>query len=189
MQRLAPVLEANQVAWSRAAKRWGELTSPASRTDPELVGAAREVRAAIAAAATNPTGWATPDQLTSRLDLPKTVKTLHLGIVAALDIACVVRDTAADHPGLTAPARIIGMSYLRPRRGVRLACSVSSVVQRAGPVALTRFPFASQRAQRRPSDHPHACLLANAFSSNRSQRLTTSRESARRLRRAAAGWS
>jgi hypothetical protein len=109
MQRLAPVLEANHVAWTRAAKRWGELTNPTSRTDPPLVGAASEVRAALAAAATNPTGWATPDQLASRLNLPKTVKTLHLGTVAALDIAYVVRDTATDHPGLTAPARIIGM--------------------------------------------------------------------------------
>jgi hypothetical protein len=109
MQRLAPALEANQVAWSRVAKRWGELTNPASRTDPALVGAASEVRAAIAAAATNPTGWATPDQLASRLDLPKTVKTVHLSMVASVDIAYVVRDTAADHPGLTAPARLIGM--------------------------------------------------------------------------------
>jgi hypothetical protein len=109
LQRLAPTLEANQVAWSRLAKRWGELTSPASRTDPAVVAAASEVRAAIAAAATNPTGWATPDQLASRLDLPKTVKTLHLNMVASVDIAYVVRDTAADHPGLTAPARIIGM--------------------------------------------------------------------------------
>jgi hypothetical protein len=109
MQRLAPALEANQVAWSRAAKRWGELTNPASRTDTMLVGAASEVRAAIAAAATNPTGWATPEQLASRLDIPKTVKTLHLSMVASVDIAYVVRDTAADHRGLTAPARIIGM--------------------------------------------------------------------------------
>ena len=109
MPRLMPALEANQVAWSRAGKRWGELTNPASRTDPVLVAAASEVRAAIAAAATNPTGWATPDQLASRADLPKTIKTLHLSIVAALDIAYVVRDTAADHPGLSAPARIIGM--------------------------------------------------------------------------------
>jgi uncharacterized protein (DUF2252 family) len=75
MQRLAPALEANQVAWSLAAKRWGELTNPASRTDPALVAAASEVRAAIAAAATNPTGWATPEQLASRVDLPATVKT------------------------------------------------------------------------------------------------------------------
>jgi hypothetical protein len=109
MQRLAPALEANQVAWSRAAKRWGELTSPASRTDPALVAAASEVRAAIATAATNPTGWATAEQLASRVDLPDAVKTLHLSMVASVDIAYVVRDTAADHPGLTAPARIIGM--------------------------------------------------------------------------------
>jgi hypothetical protein len=109
MQRLAPTLEANQVAWNRAAKRWGELTSPASRTDPTLVAAASEVRAAIAAAATNPTGWATAEQLASRVDLPDAVKTLHLSMVASVDIAYVVRDTAADHPGLTASARIIGM--------------------------------------------------------------------------------
>jgi hypothetical protein len=109
LQRLAPTLEANQVAWSRLAKRWGELTSPASRTDPALVAAASEVRAAIAATATNPTGWATPDQLASRIDLTSTVKKLHLSIVASVDIAHVARDTAADHPGLTAPARIIGM--------------------------------------------------------------------------------
>ena len=109
IQRLAPNLDANQVAWSRLAKRWGELTSPASRTDPALVAAASEVRAAIAATATNQTGWATPDQLASRVDLTNTVKTLHLSIVASVDIAHVARDTAADHPGLTAPARIIGM--------------------------------------------------------------------------------
>jgi hypothetical protein len=109
LHRLMPALEANQVAWSRAAKRWGELTNPASRTDPAPVGAASEVRAAIAAAATTPTGWATAEQLASRLDLPDAVRTLHLSMVASIDMAYVVRDTAADHPGLTAPARIIGM--------------------------------------------------------------------------------
>jgi hypothetical protein len=109
LQRLTPALEASQMAWNRMAKRWGELTSPASRTDPALVGAASEVRAAIAATATNQAGWATLDQLASRLDLPHIVKTLHLNMVASVEIACVVRDTAADHPGLTAPARIIGM--------------------------------------------------------------------------------
>jgi hypothetical protein len=62
MQRLGPALEASQVAWSRAAKRWGELTNPASRTDPALVGAASELRSAIAEPATNQGGWATPDQ-------------------------------------------------------------------------------------------------------------------------------
>ena len=36
-------------------------------------------------------------------------QSLHLSMVASIDIAYVVRDTAANHPGLTAPARIIGM--------------------------------------------------------------------------------
>ena len=48
-------------------------------------------------------------QLASRLDLPNPVKTFHLNMVASVEIAYAVRDTAADHPGLTAPARIIGM--------------------------------------------------------------------------------
>jgi hypothetical protein len=109
LQRLAPTLEANQVAWSRLAKRWGELTSPAGRTDPALVAAASEVRAAIAATAATQNGWATPDQLASRVDLINTVKTLHLSMIASVDIAHVARGTAADHPGLTATARIIGM--------------------------------------------------------------------------------
>jgi hypothetical protein len=109
MQRLGPALEASQVAWSRSAKRWGELTNPASRTDPALVGAASELRAAIAAAASNQGGWAPPDQLATRVNLPAAVRSLHLSVVASIDIAYVVRDTAADHPGLAGPARIIGM--------------------------------------------------------------------------------
>jgi hypothetical protein len=62
-----------------------------------------------AAIATNQTGWATLDQLSARIDLPKSVKTLHLSMIASVDIVYVVRDTAVDHPGLIAPARIIGM--------------------------------------------------------------------------------
>jgi hypothetical protein len=109
MQRLGPALEASQVAWSRAAKRWGELTNPASLTDPALVGVAGELRAAIAAVATRQGGWATPDELASRVNLPATVRTLQSSMVASMHIAYIVRDTAADHRGLTAPARIIGM--------------------------------------------------------------------------------
>jgi hypothetical protein len=109
LRRLAPALEASQVAWHRMAKRCGELTSPASRTDRSLVGAASEVRDAIAAIATNQTGWATADQLAIRVDLPKAVRTLRLGMIACADLAYIVRGTAADHPGLIAPARIIGM--------------------------------------------------------------------------------
>ncbi len=94
-----PTLEANQVAWSRLAKRCGELTSPASRTDPALIAAASEVRAAIAATATNQTGWATPDQLASRVNLTNTVKTLHLSIVASVGMP-----TSREIPRPTSPA-------------------------------------------------------------------------------------
>jgi hypothetical protein len=38
IERLTPALENAQLAWSRSARRWAELTTPASRTDPALVG-------------------------------------------------------------------------------------------------------------------------------------------------------
>jgi plasmid maintenance system antidote protein VapI len=63
VRRLTVTLDASQVAWSRMAKRWGELTDQDSRPDPALARAASEVRAAISATACNPTGWATPRSL------------------------------------------------------------------------------------------------------------------------------
>jgi hypothetical protein len=107
--RLTARLDASQVAWSRLAKRWGELTSPDSRPDPALARAAGEVRAAIAATASTPTGWATSDQIASRGDLNRTLRSLHLSIVGAVDIAHVAREVAATQPTLTAPARVIAM--------------------------------------------------------------------------------
>jgi hypothetical protein len=68
VERVTATLDASH-AWSRSAKRWGELTSPDSRADPALTRAASEVRAAIMATACTPTGWATPDQVASRVDL------------------------------------------------------------------------------------------------------------------------
>jgi hypothetical protein len=60
IDRLTPALENAQLAWSRSARRWAELTTPASRTDPALVEAASQVRAAIGAAVATQTGWANP---------------------------------------------------------------------------------------------------------------------------------
>jgi hypothetical protein len=107
--RVTATLDASQVAWSRLAKRWGELTSPDSRPDPALTRAAGEVRAAIAATASTPTGWATPRQIANRVDLKRTLKSLHLSMVGAVDIAHVAREVAATHPTLTGPARVIAM--------------------------------------------------------------------------------
>jgi hypothetical protein len=60
VERLTPALENVQLAWSRSARRWAELTTSASRTDPALVEAAGQLRAAIRAAVATQTGWATP---------------------------------------------------------------------------------------------------------------------------------
>jgi hypothetical protein len=109
VDRLTPALENAQLAWSRLARRWAELTTPASRTDPALVEAASQLRAAIRAAVANQTGWATPDEIAGRIDLPVTVMTLHRSMVAGVELAYVIREVAADHPGLAAPARIIAM--------------------------------------------------------------------------------
>jgi hypothetical protein len=107
VQRLTPTLDANQVAWTLAAKRWSELTSLDGRADPALIRAASEVRAAVAATAFTQTGWASPDQLAGRLDLAKTVKTLQLALVASVDVAYLAREVAAIGRGFTAPARVI----------------------------------------------------------------------------------
>jgi hypothetical protein len=109
IDRFTPALENSQLAWSRSARRWGELTTAASRTDPALVEAASQLRAAIGAAVGNQTGWATPDQIAGRIDLHGTVMTLHRSMVAGVELAYVTREVAADHPGLAAPARVIAM--------------------------------------------------------------------------------
>jgi hypothetical protein len=109
IDRFTPALENSQLAWSRSARRWGELTTAASRTDPALVEAASQLRAAIGAAVGNQTGWATPDQIAGRIDLPATVMNLHDSMVAGVELAYVTREVAADHPSLAARARVIAM--------------------------------------------------------------------------------
>jgi hypothetical protein len=109
IKRLTPALEQAQLAWSRSARRWAELTTPASRTDPALVEAAGQLRAAVRGAVANQTGWATSDQIAGRIDLPATVMTLHRGLLASVELANITREIAADHPRLAAPARVIAM--------------------------------------------------------------------------------
>ena len=109
VQRMIPFLDETQLAWSQVARRWAELTSPESRVDPLLVRAASHVRATVAATAANPTGWATPDDIASRVDLTRAMNALHLNMVSSLDVAYLTRDIAATSPTLTAPARQIAM--------------------------------------------------------------------------------
>jgi hypothetical protein len=77
---------------------------PAGRPEPALVRAASDVRAAVAAHTT--ISWATPDQLAARLDLAKAAQTLHLSMVASVDVGYLTREVAATGQGMRAPARV-----------------------------------------------------------------------------------
>jgi hypothetical protein len=134
-ERVTIKLDAAQVAWSRLARRWCELTSPGSGTDPALTRTASEIRAAISAAAGTPTGWATPDQIAGRVDLKRTLKSLHLSMVGAVDIAHVAREVAATHPTLTAPARVIAMR----------AQGEAEIAREQGITAYDSMTWASER--------------------------------------------
>ena len=108
-ERFATLIDTSQLGWTRAADRWAELINPAARTDPKLLGAASEVRAAIAAAAHDQTGWAAPDMIASRIHLPIAVGQLQIATAPAVDLAHLTRDIAVTEPTLTAPARAIAM--------------------------------------------------------------------------------
>jgi len=103
--RLAPTLDATQQAWTHVASRWAEMTSPASRTDLDLVHAAGELRAAVREVAHDKTTWAGPDVMTGRVDLGEAAQHLQQALSAAVDVACVIRDVAAQDTNLTGPAR------------------------------------------------------------------------------------
>jgi hypothetical protein len=103
--RLAPTLDATQVAWTHVAGRWAEMTSPADRTDMDLVHAAGELRAAVREVAHDKTTWAHPDVMAGRVDLGEAAQHLQQALSSAGDVAFVLRDVAAQDANLTGPAR------------------------------------------------------------------------------------
>ena len=103
--RLAPTLDATQQAWTHLASRWAEMTTPADRTDLDLVGAAGELRAAVREVAHDKTTWARPEVMAGRVDLGEAAQHLQQALSTAVDLAAVIRDVAAGDPNLTGPAR------------------------------------------------------------------------------------
>src|SRR5664280_3093627 len=81
------------------------MTSPASRTDLDLVHAAGEVRAAVREVAHDKTTWAHPDVMAGRVDLGEAAQHLQQALSSAVDVASVIRDVAAQGTNLTGPAR------------------------------------------------------------------------------------
>ncbi|HZW43070.1 MAG TPA: hypothetical protein VFF32_01585 [Dermatophilaceae bacterium] len=103
--RLAPTLDATQENWTHVAGRWAEMTSPADRTDMDLVAAANELRAAVREIAHDKTTWARPDVMAGRVDLGEAAQHLQQALSSAVEVACVIRDVAAQDTNLTGPAR------------------------------------------------------------------------------------
>jgi len=103
--RLAPTLDATQQAWAHVAGRWAEMTSPASHTALDLVHVAGELRAAVREVAHDKTTWARPEVMAGRVDLGEAAQHLQQALSAAVDVACVIRDIAAQDTNLTGPAR------------------------------------------------------------------------------------
>ena len=139
VQRLTPFLHQAEAAWTRSAQRWGDLVSPASRTDPALIRAAAEIRGAVAAATCTRTGWARPDQLAARIDLPQTIQTLQVAAASAVDLAYLGRDVAATNPHLTTAARSRSVPlHESVRRG--LVDLADDIVQASGQAAAAVAP-------------------------------------------------
>ena len=86
-----------------------ELIDPAARTDPKLLGAASEARAALAAAAHDQLGWAAAEVIAARVNVPTAVEHSSLAMAAAVDMAHLTRDIALTEATLTGPARAIAM--------------------------------------------------------------------------------
>ena len=103
--RLAPTIDVTQQAWTHVASRWAEMTSPASRTDLDLVHAAGELRAAVREVTHDKTTWARPDVIGGRVDLDEAAQLFQQALSTAVDVACVIRDVAAQDTNLTGPAR------------------------------------------------------------------------------------
>jgi hypothetical protein len=103
--RLVPTLDATQQAWTHVATRWAEMTTPASRTDQDLIHAAGELRAAVREVAHDKTTWARPEVMAGRVDLTEAAEHVQQALSTAVDVACVTRDVAAQDANLTGPAR------------------------------------------------------------------------------------
>ena len=102
--RLAQHATRAETAWTALAQQASRLVGPDGTTDPALIRAAAETRAAIKATAWTSTGWAEPEQIARRVDLPQTVTALQQAMTASLDVAYLTQDLVR-HGQLTVPAR------------------------------------------------------------------------------------
>lgn len=112
--RLSPAAEAAHASWVHTAGRWSELISPVNRrTDPDLLVASGELRAAMLEITHDRTSIARPEVMAGRVDLAAAAHALQQALAAAVDVAYVIRDVAAHDQNLSAPARMISRRLAR----------------------------------------------------------------------------
>lgn len=105
--RLRPAI-AEAGAWSNLASRWGDLTPPDARLDPDLIRTAAEVRAAYRELTHDASTMASPDPIATRPGLPPgAAATLH-AIESGSELAYVVAEKV-HNPNLAGPARALSI--------------------------------------------------------------------------------
>lgn len=106
--RLSPAIAEAGRAWSNLASRWGDLTAPDDRLDPDLIRTAAEVRAAYRELTHASTTMASLDVIAARPGLlPGIDATLHT-LESSSELAYVVAEKA-EAPNLTGPARALSI--------------------------------------------------------------------------------
>ncbi|QIX26970.1 hypothetical protein ncot_10440 [Nocardioides sp. JQ2195] len=106
--RLNPaVVEADQ-AWSNLASRWGDLTLPHARLDPDLMCAAAEVRAAYRELTHDATTMASLTTIATRPGLERGTMASLRSLESGSELSYVMVEKAST-PGLTGPARAVSI--------------------------------------------------------------------------------
>lgn len=104
--RLTPTIAEAGRAWSNLASRWGDLTLPDARLDPDLMHAAAEVRAAYRELTHDTTTQARLDTIATRTGLEHATTATLRSLESGPELAYIVADKG-DSPGLTGPARAL----------------------------------------------------------------------------------
>lgn len=105
-ERMAPALDATHRQWAGAARRWSTLSGIGAHPDPALIHAAQELRTACRTLTRHGLEWAAPELLAARADPGQIAQHLQQGLSAGLNLAHMIRDTAAG-PEVTGPARAL----------------------------------------------------------------------------------
>jgi hypothetical protein len=106
--RLAPAIARAGQSWSNLASRWGDLTQPDARYDPNLLRAAGEVRAALRELTHNPTGLDPAHAIATRPGLARGTRDVLTALETSSELAYVVAEKA-NTTGLRGPARALSI--------------------------------------------------------------------------------